>query len=180
MTVIQSWQVAAVAANAGIPGDQWVTCVAIAGAESGFDKDSELWTSQEDSVGLWQINTYAHPQYPKSSLHDPQYNADAMIQIFTRRGYTWLDWTTYTRGTYRDWWVVASTAVRAAESMGYHPGQNKTVGTFSPPTGGGGGAEFYVGWWDFSQYITDDSANAHRWGDNIKGGTAAIHSLIGF
>lgn len=180
MTVLFGWQVAAVAANAGIPVNQWVTSVAIAAAESGFNTDSELWTAEEDSVGLWQINLYAHPQYYKARLREAQYNADAMMQIYSAGGGSWNPWTTYTRGNYLEWIDLATDAVKKARSMGYFPGNPKGVGEFQPPTGGGGGAQFYVGWWDFSQYITDDSANAHRWGDNIAGGTKAIHQLIGF
>jgi hypothetical protein len=52
-----------------------------------------------DSVGLWQVDTRYHPQYPKSSLTDPAFNAQAALAIWRASG--WTAWSTFNNGAYR-------------------------------------------------------------------------------
>lgn len=56
-------------------------------------------STQENSVGLWQINVMAHPQYPVVSLFDPVNNAGAAVAILGHG--TPGAWTTYTSGAYK-------------------------------------------------------------------------------
>lgn len=53
----------------------------------------------EYSIGLWQINLLAHPQYTEAQLLTPDGNATAAIAI-SADGTLWGQWTTYTNGAY--------------------------------------------------------------------------------
>ena len=55
--------------------------------------------TKEKSVGLWQVNTLAHPQYDKEKLKDPDYNAKAALDIFKKQGLK--AWGAYTDGRYK-------------------------------------------------------------------------------
>jgi hypothetical protein len=55
-------------------------------------------TNGEDSRGLWQINTRAHPQYLTVNLFDPAVNVAAAIDILQGSGPG--AWSTYTNGAY--------------------------------------------------------------------------------
>lgn len=58
-------------------------------------------TNGENSVGLWQINVQAHPQYSVQSLFDPNANARAAVSILG--GGPPTPWSTYTSGAYRQY-----------------------------------------------------------------------------
>ena len=45
----------------------------------------------EISVGLFQINTLAHPQYDAAALKDPHLNADAAFAL-SQGGTSWQPW----------------------------------------------------------------------------------------
>jgi hypothetical protein len=122
--------VAAYAYSAGFAGADLVISVAVAKAESGFNTDSRYVTSQEDSRGLWQINTYAHPNFNGQKLFDPSYNANAARTVWRNAGNRWTPWTTYTRGTYQQYMSEAQQAVNDFVSLN---------GGQGPPPGGGGG-----------------------------------------
>lgn len=54
-----------------------------------------------DSLGLWQINTPAHPKYDHSKLQgDALYNAKAALQI-SKKGKSWQPWTQFRTGAYK-------------------------------------------------------------------------------
>lgn len=46
------------------------------------------------SLGLWQIHYTVHPQFNASQLFDPNYNAQAAIQL-SGNGANWTPWTTW-------------------------------------------------------------------------------------
>lgn len=81
------------ASAAGFQGDDLVTAVAIALAESGGDPQAS--GDQGTSFGLWQIHWTVHPEFDKSQLFDPQYNANAAFALYSKRG-GFRDWSTYT------------------------------------------------------------------------------------
>jgi hypothetical protein len=91
----------ALARQAGFSGPDLVIAVAVAMGESGLRTDARLATSREDSRGLWQINTKAHPWADPQRLYDPAYNAWAARQVWTRAGGSWKPWTVFTSGRYR-------------------------------------------------------------------------------
>lgn len=78
------------------------TGAAIAMAESGGNPDAVgdlAITPPDGSVGLWQINVAAHPQYTAAALHDPTTNARAALAI-SNGGVSWSPWSTFTSGAY--------------------------------------------------------------------------------
>jgi hypothetical protein len=95
----------ALAANAGFQGNDLATAVAIVLAESGGNPsiigDQTLAPTRGPSIGLWQINigSAANPQYANVNLQDPETNANAAFDIYSRRGFR--DWTTYGNGRYQ-------------------------------------------------------------------------------
>jgi hypothetical protein len=100
-------QIAGYAQNAGWSGADLVTATAIALAESSGnpaapgDIDNPVQGAQ--SYGLWQINSYYHPECGPnfSALYDPQTNANCAFGIYQRAGNSFAPWTgTYTNGVY--------------------------------------------------------------------------------
>lgn len=90
------------------------TAAAIAQAESGGNPDAIANTAypskpgyrppppgalREYSVGLWQINLLAHPQYTEAQMLDPAQNAKAAVAI-SGAGISFSAWSTYTSGAY--------------------------------------------------------------------------------
>ena len=94
-------QLLQLAQNAGFDSDDAPTAAAIALAESSGRTavigDQQLGIQ---SVGLWQINLHAHPQYTVAMMQDPQQNANAAFAIYQGRG-SFADWTTYNTGAYK-------------------------------------------------------------------------------
>lgn len=131
MATLSWFQVATVAWNAGFRGGDLVTAVAITQPESGRRTDSRYVTSQEDSRGLWQINTYAHPNFDRNALYDAQYNANAAHQVYRNANFHFSPWTTYVDGKYRPFMATAQSAVNALQSGGRDPGEG--VGPFPGP-----------------------------------------------
>jgi len=67
-------------------------------AESGGNTQARN-TSGEDSVGIWQINRRAHPEYTVEQLQDPLLNATVALRIYNVE--TLRAWGAYTDGSYR-------------------------------------------------------------------------------
>lgn len=86
-------QIAEFAQNAGFEGDDLAIAVAIALAESSGDPNA--LGDSGTSIGLWQIHFTVHPEFDQASLYDPQYNANAAFAIYSNRGGTFQDWSTY-------------------------------------------------------------------------------------
>lgn len=87
--------VAQLALNAGFRADDdsAATAVAIAKAESGFNAAVYGDAAYGGSIGLWQINLPANPQYNEDSLRDPATNAHAAYALYRARGFN--PWCTY-------------------------------------------------------------------------------------
>lgn len=93
---------AQLAANAGFQGNDLVTAVAIALAESGGNPGvvGDQNITPGGSVGLWQINLHYHPEYTAQELVDPQTNADAAFAIYSAAGNSFTPWSTFKTGAY--------------------------------------------------------------------------------
>ena len=107
--------IAVYAQNAGFSGDDLTTAVAIALAESGGNPSAVgdlAIVKPNGSIGLWQINTNAHPEYDPAQLTDPQYNANAAYAIYQRAG-GFRPWSTFTSGNYMAYLADASNVVNA-------------------------------------------------------------------
>ena len=87
-------QIAQYASNAGFEGDDLVTAVAIALAESSGNPGAV--GDNGTSIGLWQIHYTVHPEFDSNQLTDPQYNANSAYSLYSRRGNSFNDWSTYT------------------------------------------------------------------------------------
>jgi len=98
----------------GGPAAEAPTAAAIALAESGGNPDAILNTaypgrpnyrppssgaSPEFSVGLWQVNLLAHPNYTEAQMLTPARAAAAAVAI-SSSGSNFQPWSTYTSGAY--------------------------------------------------------------------------------
>lgn len=96
-------QIVNVARNAGFSGDDLVTAVSIALAESGGNPKAlgDIGIGQ-GSFGLWQINSYYHPEYGPdfTVLYDPQTNANAAYSVYSLAGFNFKPWSTFKNGAY--------------------------------------------------------------------------------
>lgn len=125
------------------------TAAAIAQAESGGNTDAILNTaypklpgyrppgagaSPEYSVGLWQINELAHPQYATAQLLTQTGNANAAVAV-ANGGASFSPWSTYTSGAYRQF-------LQSGGTPGPQPGP------VSPQIGSVQAAHAFSGWAD--------------------------------
>jgi hypothetical protein len=94
--------IAQYAANAGFAGEDLLTAVAVALAESGGNPTivGDINITPGGSIGLWQINLRWHPEYNAEELLDPQSNANAAYAIYKAAGNSFKPWTTYGSGAY--------------------------------------------------------------------------------
>lgn len=109
-------QIAQYASGAGFSGLDLVTAVAIALAESGGNPNAhgDLNLPGQGSYGLWQIYSYAHPEFGPNfdALFDPATNAAAAYQIYQASGQRFAAWTgSYTNGLYLKFLPQAQAAV---------------------------------------------------------------------
>lgn len=89
------------AVNAGFSGEDLITAVAVALAESGGNADAynpEILAGApngQGSFGLWQIYLGDHPEFSGQNLYDPQTNANAAFSIYRRAGNSFSPWATF-------------------------------------------------------------------------------------
>jgi hypothetical protein len=89
----------AIAHLAGFPNPHLAAAFAM--AESQGYPNALKRSSREYSVGLWQINLLAHPQYTHEQMADPYQNAAAAFAI-SKHGTDWEPWhNTLHSGEYR-------------------------------------------------------------------------------
>lgn len=108
-------QIASYAQAAGFTGPDLITAVAIALAESGGNPSAlgDVNISPGGSIGLWQINVAAHPEFSGENLYDPQTNANAAYSVFVDAGDSFSPWSTYSNGAYESFLATAQGAVSA-------------------------------------------------------------------
>lgn len=80
----------------GFPDPDLAAAIAMA-ESSGNPLAVNLGTpaNPEHSVGLWQINVLAHPEFDPVSLGDPLTNAHAAMTL-SHGGANWAPWSTFT------------------------------------------------------------------------------------
>jgi hypothetical protein len=116
--VLTAAQIAGYAENAGFTGEDLITAVAIALAESSgnpnvYNPETGAGApSGEGSYGLWQIYLYMHPEFNGMNLYDPQTNANAAYSIYAAAG-GFSPWTTYGSGAYESYVAEVESAVSA-------------------------------------------------------------------
>jgi Lysozyme like domain len=96
--------IATYAANAGFSGSDLITAVSVALAESSGNPRAlgDVGIGQ-GSIGLWQINSYYHPEFGPdfTILYDPQTNANAAYSIYSVSGHTFKPWSAFNSGRYQ-------------------------------------------------------------------------------
>ena len=70
--------------------------------------------------GLWQINSYWHPEVSDAAAFNPQSNAAAAYRI-SSHGTNWKPWSTYNSGSYRQFMARAQAAVTHTTPPGPTP-----------------------------------------------------------
>ena len=84
------------AAGVACTGERIAIAVAVAKAESGFRPDATNTAGNAHGIdrGLWQVNSYWHPEVSKTCALSPSCNARAMYNI-SKKGTYWKPWWTY-------------------------------------------------------------------------------------
>jgi len=105
--------VAKLAKAAGIPctGSRIATAVAVARAESSFRPTitNTVGNSHGIDRGLWQINSYWHPEVSASCALSASCNARAAARI-SSYGKSWSQWWTYKNGKHQPFMSAARSA----------------------------------------------------------------------
>jgi hypothetical protein len=108
--------VARLAKNAGLScaGERIAIATAVAKAESAFRPNATNTVGNSHGVdrGLWQINSYYHPNVSAACAFSPSCNARAMTRI-SSQGTRWRPWWTYVNGKHRPFMARARDAQRA-------------------------------------------------------------------
>jgi hypothetical protein len=97
--------IARLAYDAGFRGQDLLTAVAVAYAESGGDpKNYNPETAAGTppgmgSYGLWQIYRKAHPEFADWDLNDPATNARAAFRVWKSAGGSFRPWSTFQHGS---------------------------------------------------------------------------------
>ena len=103
-----------VAQNAGFVGEDLVTAVAVAMAESSGNPNAlgDIGIGQ-GSFGLWQISSKYHPEYGPNfdQLYDPQTNANAAYAVYTAAGNSFSPWSTFKTGSYQSFVSSVTAAI---------------------------------------------------------------------
>lgn len=84
------------AAGLSCTGERIAIAVAVAKAESGLRPDATNTAGNVHGIdrGLWQVNSYWHPEVSKACALSASCNARAMVNI-SSRGTKWSPWWTY-------------------------------------------------------------------------------------
>jgi Lysozyme like domain len=112
-------QISGYASDAGFDGDDLVTAVAVALAESSgntqaYNPETKAGAPQgKGSYGLWQIYLNAHPEFEGTNLYDPSENANAAYSVYQGAGGSFSPWSTFKSGAYLAHVQTAQDAVNA-------------------------------------------------------------------
>jgi hypothetical protein len=105
------------------------TMAAIALGESGGDDQATALTSQEHSVGVFQINLYAHTDITESLARDLNYSAAYSYRL-SRQGTDFSPWTIYKNGSYRNFLPLPGVSGGSAPApTASNPPQDTSGGT---------------------------------------------------
>jgi hypothetical protein len=107
--------VARLAKNAGVActHERIALATAVAKAESGFRANATNTAGNAHGIdrGLWQVNSYWHPEISAACALSPSCNARAMAAI-SNKGTKWTPWWTYKNGKH----LPFMSASRAAQN----------------------------------------------------------------
>ena len=126
---------ASAAKAAGFTGQDLVTSVAVAGAESGYRPTAR---NSIGASGLWQILESAHRDlWSMGDWRDPAVNARMAFSVWKAAGRRWTPWTTWAGGSYVSHLTEAQRAVSglgiAVPTVCAQPASSVTGGTVKGP-----------------------------------------------
>lgn len=104
--ILSASDIAYHAQAAGFDGEDLITAVAIALAESSGNASAynpEVAANTptgRGSYGLWQIYRKAHPEFDDWDLYDPSNNASAAYSIYSNSGSRFTAWSTFKSSAY--------------------------------------------------------------------------------
>jgi hypothetical protein len=126
---LSSAQIRTYATNAGFQGSDLDTAVAVALAESSGNPAAvgDLNVTPGGSIGLWQVNLAAHPEYTAAQLKDPQTNANAAFAIYQAAGNSFSPWTTFNTGAYMQYLPSTQPDSSATETADAAPATGATA-----------------------------------------------------
>lgn len=132
-STLDAYDIATLARSAGFTGQGLTNITAIALAESGGNP-TDICNScagvTEHSVGLTQVNMDVHSNYSQSYLLNPLNNLKAAYQI-SGGGKNFQPWTTYTKGTYKQFLQQAQLGAAGANyGSPLSPTQAKALGLY--------------------------------------------------
>jgi Lysozyme like domain len=113
-------EVIAVAQKAGFTGTGLITAVAIAIAESGLNPIAINYNNDShNSVdrGLWQINSYWHPEFTAPDIFNTDTNARAAYAI-SKGGKDFTPWVTFKTNAYRKYTDAVAAATEFVADHG--------------------------------------------------------------
>lgn len=118
MPVLSDAQIATVMRNAGFPGNEIGTGVAVALAESGGNSDAVSPPNRNGTKdwGLFQINDVHKARPGFANRMDPQTNANLAFAIWKDAGNKWTPWSTFNSGRYLAFKARGAIAAGAASS----------------------------------------------------------------
>jgi hypothetical protein len=96
------------AVNAGFSDPDTAAAIAMAESSGNPSAVGDISITPGGSIGLWQINLAAHPEYTADQLKDPQTNANAAYAIYAAAGNSFTPWTTYNTGAYQAYLQTAA------------------------------------------------------------------------
>lgn len=116
MDIVHDFDIARYARDASFQGDAVAVAVAVALAETGGDalatNVAGNWPPGSKDRGLWQINSYWHPEVTDRQAFDPASAAAAAYRI-SRGGQDWTPWATFVSGSYLRYMVRGQAAAHA-------------------------------------------------------------------
>lgn len=123
-------QIAQWAIQAGFSGQDLVTAVAVALAESNGRIDATNTNSNGSTdYGVWQINSVHSDEFAKYPQWWSVENADMAHDIYAAAGNQWTPWSTFTSGKYTSFLLQATSAAKSPDTGNVvgGPGDTKTV-----------------------------------------------------
>lgn len=174
-------QIAQWAIQAGFSGQDLVTAVAVALAESGGRIDATNTNSNGTTdYGVWQINSVHADEFSKHPQWWSVENADMAHDIYAAAGNTFQPWSTFTSGRYTSFLLQASSAAKNPDTSNIvgGPGDTKTVTTIP---GVDSIAESLSGITTAIAGVTSWIGNAQNWervGLVLIGGALVVGALI--
>lgn len=178
MPIIAGHYVVAYANAQGFTDEYLVVAVTIAKAESNWNTDYHFTGPETDQRGLWAINVPDHPEFNRTQLYDPTYNAWAARQQWLASGLDWGIWQSYLDGSYAQFYPDTDKAIADFVSLGGDPGTTVAPPVSSTPPPVISGLYPNFGPMDPAPYLRRIGDTFHDWAMKIRNATDSINSIM--